>query len=235
MTRGVAPWKIVVDNLMHTQEKPMFQLLKDDVVGRIIAGVAVFFATTILSFVVGRYWGRYQARKQWQRKHFLDRILVSMNSFADDILKIRTLFERSLDEIFFNPVAVEKIQYASLQTTVENPLLPIAAEDRWYLLNYVLNAVAEHFVDGLMRFDAGQPLRPVAYLLFLTCEKVGPDRIFKVRAMMIRKDHLENFPYWNTMPKLEREWHSDRIVTLRRAAELYQKEPDNFLTIEVYV
>jgi hypothetical protein len=37
------------------------------------------------------------------------------------------------------------------------------------------------------------------------------------------------------MPKLEQQWHNVRIETLRRAAELYKKEPNNFLAVELYV
>jgi hypothetical protein len=150
-------------------------------------------------------------------------------------LKIRTIFERSLDDVFLNPVAVEKIRTASTQTTVENPILPIAREDRWYLLNFVLNAVAERFSDALMRHDASQSLRPVTYLLFLTCEVVGADRIRKVRAMLVRKDLVEAFPFEKEMPKLEQEWHSNRVLTLRKASEIYRAEPDNFLSLEIYV
>lgn len=202
---------------------------------RIVSGIIIFFGTTVLSFVAGRWWGKYQAKKQWRNKQFLGRIIVSLNSLTDGWLKIRTIFERSLEEVFLNTVAIDKVRAASLRATVDNPLLPIAREDRWYLLNFVLNAVAERFSGGLMRYDAGQSLRPVTYLLFLTCEVVGEDRIRKVRAMMLRKDLLENFPYGDDMPQLEQAWHRDRIVTLRRAAELYKKEPDNFLAIEIYV
>jgi len=206
-----------------------------EVVTRVVTAVIIFFGTTVLSFVVGRYWGRYQAWRQWQSKRFLGRINVSLNSLMDGVLKIRTIFERSLEEVFQNPIAIEKVRAASGRTTVADPLLPIDKEDRWYLLNFVLNAVAERFSSELVRYDAGQPLKPVTYMLFLTCEVVGPDRLHKVRAMMIRKEHLENFPHRDTMPRLEREWHADRIVTLRRAAEVYQKEPDNFLALEIYV
>jgi hypothetical protein len=202
---------------------------------RVVSSIIIFFGTTVLSFVAGRWWGKYQAKKQWRKKQFLGRVIVSLNSLTDGWLKIRTIFERSLEEVFLNPVAIDKVRAASLRTTPDNPLLPIAREDRWYLLNFVLNAVAEHFSDGLMHYDAGQPLKPVTYLLFLTCEPVGEDRIRKVRAMMLRKDLLEAFPYTDALPKLEQEWHRDRIVTLRRAADLYRKEPDNFLPIEVYV
>jgi hypothetical protein len=214
----------------------LFAFLTDpDVMKRVASSVVIFFATSVLSFVVGRWWGNYQAKKQWQKKQFLGRIIVTLNSFTDGWLKIRTIFERSLEEVFHNPVAIDKIRAASLRTTVDNPLLPIAKEDRWYLLNYVLNAVAERFSSDLMHYDAGQPLRPVTYLLFLTCEVLSDDRIRKVRAMMLRKELLEQFPYQDSIPKLERQWHSDRVVTLRRAAELFQKEPDNFISIEIYV
>lgn len=214
----------------------LFTFLTDpEVMKRVASSVLIFFATSVLSFVVGRWWGKHQAKKQWRSKQFLGRIIVSLNSLTDGWLKIRTIFERSLEEVFLNPVAIDKVRAASLRTTADNPLLPIAKEDRWYLLNFVLNAVAERFSSDLMRYDAGQPLRPVTYLLFLTCEVLGEDRIRKVRAMMLRKDLLEEFPYQDSIPKLEREWHSDRLATLRRAAELYKNEPDNFISIEIYV
>jgi hypothetical protein len=206
-----------------------------DVINKIISGIVVFLATTVLSFVAGRWWGNYQARKQWEKKHFLDRINVSLNSFADGFLKIRTVFERSLEQIFLNPIAIEKIRSAALRTATSKPLLPIAKEDRWYLLNFVLNSVSESFSTSMVRYDAGEPLKPVTYLLFLTCEVVGQDRIRKVRAMMVRKDVLEKFPYGDTMPKLERDWHRDRVETLRAAADIFKKEPDNFLALEIYV
>jgi hypothetical protein len=73
----------------------------------------------------------------------------------------------------------------------------------------------------------------VKYALFLTCELVGDERIRKVRAMLVRQDILLNFPYRDSMPALENPWHADRIKTLRSAADIYTKEPDNFLTLEV--
>jgi hypothetical protein len=210
--------------------------LEPEVLGRIISGVAVFLCTTVLSFFVGRWWGRYRASQQWQKKYFLGRITVSLNSFADGYLKIRTIFERSLEEIFLNPVAIDKVRAASLRTTPDNPLLPIEPKDRWYMLNFVLNAVAERFNEGLVRYDAGEHLRPVTYLLFLTCEVVGEDRLRKVRAMMIRKELMERLREGDVPSlKLEQAWHADRVHTLRRAAEFYKKEPDNFLPIEIYV
>ena len=62
---------------------------------------------------------------------------------------------------------------------------------------------------------------------------VGPEDLHRVQNAV--QDLVTDFPYRETMPKLEQEWHLDRVVTLRRAAEVYQKEPDQFLPIEIYV
>src|SRR5262249_25769398 len=168
-------------------------------------------------------------------KEFLDRIIVSINIFADGFLKIRTVMEKSLDEIFLNKVAIAKVNAAARATSIDKPVMPIPKDDRWFLLSFVLNAIAEHFVTGQIKQDAGLPVTTVRYALFLTCELVGDERIRKVRAMLVKQELLADFPYQDAMPKLEREWHADRIKTLRHAAQLYKAEPDNFLTLEVCV
>lgn len=211
------------------------QEVSNEVVKRVIVTIAVAVVTSTATFFAGRWWGRYHAGRQWRKQEFLDRINISLNIFADGFLKIRTVMERSLEEVFLNRLAVDKIAAASRRTTADNPVMPIDPKDRWYLLNYVINAVAEHFAAGSIRQDAGRPVSVVRYALFLTCELVGEERIRKVRAMLIRRELLEHFPYEDTMPRLENPWHTDRIKTLRAAAALFKKEPDNFLTLEVCV
>ena len=206
-----------------------------EVTKRIVVTVLVAAITSTATFFAGRWWGRYKAGRQWRSKVFLDRVIVSLNIFADGYLKIRTVLERSVEEVFLNRTAMDKVEAAAKATTLENPVMPIPKDDRWFLLNFVLNAVAEHFVAGNIRQDAGQPVTVIRYALFLTCELVGEERIRKIRAMLVRADLLENFPYQDAMPKLENPWHADRIKTLRAAAALYKKEPDHFLMLEVCV
>ena len=206
-----------------------------DVFKRTLITILVAAITSTATFFAGRWWGRYKASRQWHSKEFLDRIIVSLNIFADGYLKIRTVLERSVEEVFLNRLAIDKVGAACRKTTLENPIMPIEQGDRWFLLNFVLNAVAEHFVSGNIRQDAGQPVSVVKYALFLTCELVGDERIRKIRAMLVRVDLLESFPYEDSMPRLENPWHADRIKTLRAAAALYKKEPDHFLTLEVCV
>lgn len=217
-------------------------LAADDVEGflsdsgkKIAVTIVVSILTSLAAFVFGRYYGRWKAHREWESKEFLNRVIISLNIFHDGTLKIRTVLERSIEEVFLNPIAIEKIQHAVKDCTTENPILPIPKEDRWYLLNFVLNAVAEHFIAGQLQLDAGKPVTVLRYALFLTCEVVGEERIRKVRAMLIRRDLLDDFPYLETMPKLENPWHADRIKTLRRAAALLKTDPDFFLILETCI
>lgn len=202
---------------------------------KLIVTVVVSAITTVAAFLFGRYWGRYKAQKVWASKEFFDRVIVSLNILAEGSLRIRTVLERSIQEVFLNKIAIDMVDKASKACTAEQPMLLIPKADRWYVLNYVLNAVAEHFSAGHVKRDAGVPVVAVKYALFLTCEVVGDERIRKVRAMLLRVDLLENFPYPDTMPQLENPWHADRIKTLRRASEMYKSDPDLFLVLEVCV
>jgi hypothetical protein len=197
----------------------------------LVAGALI----SAVSFVAGRWWGRWKASREWERQEFFHRIIVSLNIFADGYLKIRTVLEDSIESVFLNTIAIDKVLTAAKACTLENPILPIDKKDRWYILNYVLNAVAEHFSTGQLRQDAGVPITKVRYAIFLTCEMVGDERIRKVRAMLLREDLIKDFPYRESLPKLENPWHEDRIKTLRKAAELFAREPDHFLILEVCV
>jgi hypothetical protein len=216
---------------MLFSQSPDFSLtLLEKVFG---AGLGILLSAA--GFFAGRWWGRVKAGREWRDKTFLGRCIISLNLFHEGTLKIRTVMERDLAQVFLNQIAVEKVLAAAKLTTKENPILPVAKEDRWYLLNFALNAVAEHFSAGHVKRDAGVPVSAVTYGLFLTCEQVGDERIRKVRVMLLKKESLETFPYPDEMPTLENPWHEDRVKTLRAASALFRKEPDHFLTLEVCV
>ena len=199
------------------------------------AGVLIFLCTTALSFVVGKLLGQYHARQEWTQKSLRGRINIGVNSFVDGCLKIRSLTERTLEEVFLNPVALKKVRTAAALTTADNPILPLAPEDCWFLLNFVLSAFSERFSAGVIRYDAGQAVQALHYRLFLTCEKIGEDRIHKVRALLLREELLRDFPYQDTMPTLEDPNHADRVATLRTAARLFATEPHHFMAVEIYI
>lgn len=195
--------------------------------------IAMLIVTTTASFVFGRWWGQRRAQREWSRKEFYDRINISLTLIQDGRLKIRTIMERSLDEVFTNKVAAQKVLDASQRTTVSNPMLPIAKEDCWYLLNFVLNTVAEPFSLGFVKQDLGEAVKTVQYVIFLTCEVVGDERIRKVRALIVRQELLEKLPYGDKMPELENPWHETRVQTLRTAADLYPSAKEQFIRLEI--
>src|SRR5262249_4624435 len=119
--------------------------LSDDSIMKAVLAIGVPVVSTVVSFVAGRWWGNYRAKRQWERKDFLGRIIISVNMLQEGRLRIRTIMERTLEEIFPNAIAVQKVREAAEKTTVENPLMPIAKDDVWFLLNFVLNHIAEHF------------------------------------------------------------------------------------------
>lgn len=181
---------------------------------------------------VGWYFGKRRAKAQWKKKEFLNRLHVSLNILQPgQPLLIRTIIEKSCEEIFLNSVAVEAVNAAARKTTGKNPLLPLKKEDYWYYLNSVLNEISEKFAVGEIRRDLGLPTTTGRYLICLTCEQAEEMRQRKLRAMVIQKKTLLALPA--EPPPLEQPWHSRRWETLKFLAAEYQKNPHQFLEMEI--
>lgn len=187
--------------------------------------VAVFFTGT------GWFIGKRRARREWRSREFLGRLNFSLNTIDDGVLKIRTLSEKSCEEVFLNQVAAERATAAAKKTTPEDPTLPLKKDDYWYYLNAVLNEVSEQFAEGLIRRDMGLPVKSEEYVICLTCESAGEIRTRKVRAMVIRKELLTHLPL--EKPEFEAKTHATRWTTLLILAGLYDREPWKFLTVEL--
>ena len=185
----------------------------------------------LVSVAVGAAIGRWRARRKWESRDYLDRLNVSLNSIDDGVLLIRTVREDTLAEVFLNAAAAEMVTAAARRTTPADPILPIPAEDVWFLHNSVLNQVSEQFAAGLLHRDMGLPVKSEKYLLTLTCERAGKMRTQKVRAMLVRQDLLTAMP--ETMPRLESANHETRWNTLKQLAAAYAATPDKFLAMEL--
>ena len=188
-------------------------------------------AAALASLVIGSWWGRRRARREWAQKRFLDRINFSLNILRDGRLQIRTLAEMNCRDVFLNDVAVEQLLACAAKTTADDPVIPIKGDDRWYFLNSVLNEVSERFSTGFLKRDMGLPVTTAPYLVCLTYENSGPLRTRKIRAMIVRKDVLLNLP--TDDPQLEMPHHSQRVLTLRAMRASYGRDPSNFLEVEV--
>lgn len=183
---------------------------------------------------LGWAFGKRKARSDWRKREFFHRLNVSLNILMPgEPLQIRTLLEKTCDEVFLNAIATESVSTAARQTRPDNPLLPLPKEDYWQYLNAVLNEVAEKFSVGEIRRDMGLPVTRIKYLLCLTCECAGEMRTRKIRAMIIQKKHLENLPA--TQPQLEHPTHITRWETLRVMADQYKKNPWQFIEMDLSV
>jgi hypothetical protein len=196
---------------------------------KLLSGVALF--------LVGRYFGRWRAGREWRRREFMHRLMVTLNSIQPGengapTLQIRTLIEKDLSDVLLNSAAVAKVTEAAAKTSERDPVLPVAKEDRWFLLNSVLNEIAERFAPGTMAKDQGVPVTSYRYLICLTNEVAGSIRTHKVRAMVARKDLLTSGAFDQGLA-LESPNHSTRIETLRHMRTRYAQEPDLFLEMEI--
>ena len=182
---------------------------------------------------LGWFFGRYRARSRWRKRQFYDRLNVSLNTIDEGTLRIRTLVEKSCEEVFLNKAAVEAITSAAWATTESDPLVALPRDDYWFYLNAVLNEVAERFSEGQIRRDLGLPVTSVRYLVCLTCEKAGAVRTQKIRAMLVQKKLLEHLPDEPT--GFEAENHRTRWHTLQKMAAEYRSNPHRFLELEICV
>lgn len=186
---------------------------------------------SLSTLVFGAWWGRRRARRDWARKEFLDRINFSLNSVEGGTLRIRTLVEMNTIDVFLNKVATELINDAAAKTTAASALLPLEKDDRWFLLNAVLNELSERFAEGCVRKDMGLPTRSEMYLICLTYESAGDLRTRKIRAMVTRKSLLTDLPA--DPPAFERPHHKTRWQTLTQLSASYRNEPDQFIEVEL--
>ncbi len=207
----------------------LFAAVFDDLWANIIAGA--------LALALGWFWGRWRAMRIWKSKEFKDRAVLALNTLQTEEgktkLSLRTLFEKDLRDVLQNDSMVRIVENAIEKVTPENPLVPIDKEDSWYVLNAILNKIAEQFATGILRRDMSMPIQSKRYVFCITFEKEGGIRMQKTRIMMLQKEHLVNFPEAGEI-LLESEKHSTRIQTLRIMKQEMQKNPHLFMDIELY-
>ena len=186
---------------------------------------------SVVLLAIGTWWGKRRARAEWSKKRFLDRINFSLNTIRDGKLSIRTLIEDDCQDVFLNDIAVQRIEAAAHKTTAANAILPLRKDERWYLLNAVLNAISERFATGFLKRDMGLPVDAAVYLVCLTYENAGELKTRKIRAMLIQKSVLLHLP--QTVPQFESPHHVTRYETLKKLATSFAADPTNFLEVEI--
>jgi len=185
----------------------------------------------LVTLLLGFYGRRLFDWFRWRRKQFLHRIIVSLNSFHDGKLLLRTIVEKSCEEVFLNSYAVNVVISAAQKTTDKDPVLNLPKDEAWHILNSALNAVAEEFHQGVVQRDMGLPVKAERYVFCLTHERADDVKQEKVRLLMIRSDVLANLP--KEMPALESPHHRLRFETLHKMAATRKTRPDLFSEVEI--
>ncbi len=190
----------------------------------------------LLAALLGGWLVSRKASRNLDRREFFDRLNVSLNILEDGKLRIRTLLEKPCNSIFLNTAMTKMVIRAAKDTTAKDCLLPLdKADDHWYCLNSVLNEISETFAHGFVKLDLNASTDSETYVLCLTSEAADNIKTRKVRAMLIKKSVLLNFPAED--PEVEFPSHTTRITTLRQIAADYQsgKRPECFMDIELAV
>ena len=139
--------------------------------------------------------------------------------------------EKSCEDVFLNQVAVSRLLEAAQKTTLDDPIVPVPADEYWFYLNAVLNEVSEKFAAGFIRRDVGETVQSYEYILCITNEPDGSVRTRKIRAMLIRAEDLSNLP--EEMPELESKNHEIRWRTLQLMATRLEEKPHQFFRVEL--
>jgi len=201
-------------------------------------------AGPLAGLAVGWAWGRWRSYQSWKSKEFRGTVALSLN--AIDIyeapneegqtaaLRLRTIFERELSSVFPSRAIFNKVKTAieSSQDVEQDPILRFEKEDAWFVLNSVLNKIAEQFSVGTLRADMGADVLKRRYLFCITYEHEKRMHQFKPRILMFDKEKFLAFPESGEV-KLETHKHSVRVETLRHLKQAYQSTPHLFMELEI--
>jgi len=191
----------------------------------------------LITFLLGYFWSQLKSLKEWNSKEFRDKINISLNILEplennEYKLEIRTLLETKLKLNIHNNKVKDLINKAIDETKPGKPLLIFKKKDAFYILNAILNQLANQFSNGILKKDLGIPVTSEWYTFCLTYEKEQNVRMQKLRVLIIKRDLLKNFPD-NSVFVLESFNHDVRIQTLQILKQELKEHPHCFMNIEL--
>lgn len=195
----------------------------------------VAFALTLATSAVGSF----LAWRAWRKRQDLNVIHFSQNSIEERPTGPNGAMERwlVLDVYSENPLDQEithymprrLIQKAAKRTTVEQPFLNFAKDDRWYVLNIIRLAIAEPFrVGTAAKMAPGAKVATVDCIFAVTYERYPNMRQGKIRVMIIRRADLEKQNVYDDSLRVESPSHRDRITTLKLMQQDYLRGEQNW-------
>ena len=196
----------------------------------------------ILGTLVGLFLGSWQSNRTWKKKEFKGSILVSLNMIENyenidenenvASLKLRTLFERKLDEVISHPAMRKKINQAIKEAKEGDPILRFSKDDAWFILNMIRNKITEQIAIGTLRADMGAEVIRETYTLCVTFEREENMNQHKTRVFLFHRTNFLAFPDSGNI-KLESPKHTVRVETIRKLKKEYKENHHLFADMEI--
>lgn len=190
-----------------------------------LSALAVFIATSS--------WALFRAWRSWRSRSDLDVFHLSQNGFRmkptgpdgamEPWLILDVVFEDLLSEIVSHPMPRRLIRSAAKHTTLHQPFLKFAPDDRWYVLNIIRLAIAETCATAtIAKMSQQAQVDEIECVFALTYERYEGMRQGKIRCMIAPKSLLsDDKAFYRDDIRFESPSHSDRLTTLRKMQDDY--------------
>lgn len=180
-----------------------------------------------------------------------NKLNVTLNIINDQHLDIDTIVaDRLLTDVYKNHFIAQLLKQAAKRTTIDYPVVTLRAKPRhkrWFSIsnktevqlyeavyNPLISEVSEKTNNVFSFMSAiGQPMRVYRFVLALTYERGIPGRDQHFRCMMIHEDALLTLPA--SCPPVDHPQYATRFKTLVCIAQIYQRHPERFGVVKLWL
>ena len=194
----------------------------------LIVFVKPVFGAVMISFLVSSF-VMYRDRKKLKSGDRSGYVSVSINYEYDDELHYGPLFERPLDDMLRNSLAVKLVQQAVKKKKKENedPVLLLEVNSARFVYERIGDYVTEFFAESRLAHALGQPIIMGAYILALTFDTADTQAERKLRLLVIEESLLYKIAERGRMT-VHSEKGIERAAVIDQIAALYVEEPERF-------
>ncbi len=152
---------------------------------------------------------------EWRRAAFESRINISLNTIADEVLRIRTLHEDDVKDVVLSPYARRLLKKAAKKTTLDNPFLSFANQnDAWMVYNGIVNTISGLYAAEMLSAAVHGKTKEEQFFVAITWERDAGTQIQKLRVIVVQLSVLRALFGSGRVIRSEVPNQASRIVTL---------------------
>lgn len=158
---------------------------------------------------------------EWSRATFESRINISLNTVADGVLRIRTLYEGDVKDAVLSPYARRLLKKAARKTTLDEPSLSFANwNDAWMVYNGIVNTISGLYAAEILAAAIRRETDEEKFLIDITWERDADVQIQKLRVILVQLSTLRTLFGSGEVIRAEVVEQESRIATL---ADIYRQ------------